>query len=373
MDFHLNEEQQMLRDSAQRFTRDEYDFHTVYRPAKAKAPGYSEPHWQQYAEFGWLGLALPEDVGGLGCSFIEAALVMEALGSVLALEPYVSTALLGATLVDRSDNQSQRHAVLPALIEGRLKLALAHNEPGRHFDLDRPPSTTATRAGAGWSLAGAKTLVLHGAAADRLIVSATLDGALALFIVDVASKGVASSDYPLIDGARAADIRFDATPLPAEALLAAGPAAQALLDEAVDRAILGMSAEAIGAIDTVLTLTSDYIKTRKQFGQAIGNFQALQHRMAEMFVEAQEARSIFYRGAAHLDADAATRKAAISSVKVVVSHAGLFVAGQGIQLHGGYGCTDEYQVSHYYKKLMTYEKLFGDTDFHLSRYASSMT
>lgn len=372
MNFHFTDEQQMLSDAAERFTRDEYEFHDTYRPALASATGYSMAHWQQYAEFGWLALGLPEDVEGLGCSFVETTIVLDALGKALALEPYVPTAVLGAHLVDRSGNQTQRTALLPGVASGSIMLALAHNEPERRFSLESVPRTAAQPQAGGWSLDGTKMLAWQADSASHLIVSASLEGELALFLVDAGNPGLTLQSYPLIDGTHAADIVLRSVQLADDALLARGAAARALLEEAVDRAIVGMSAMAVGAIEAVLDITSDYIKERKQFGQAIGAFQASQHRMAEMFIEAQEARSSLYRALAHLDGEAALRKAAVSSTKVVVSHAGRLVTGLAIQLHGGYGVTDEYQVSHYYKKLMCYEQLFGDTDFHLKRYAELM-
>ncbi|MES2258357.1 MAG: acyl-CoA dehydrogenase [Pseudomonadota bacterium] len=373
MNFHFSDEQQMLSDAAQRFTRDEYGFHTVYRPALVSTHGYSAAHWQRYAQFGWLGLGLPEDFDGLGCSFIETTIILEALGGALALEPYIPTAVLGASLVDLSGNQAQRSALLPGIANGSVMLALAHSEPERRFSLDTLPQTRAQRGAAGWLLNGTKTLAWQAGSADYLIVSATLDGEHALFLIDARADGLSVRDYPLIDGTHAADIALRDVCAADDALLARGIPACALLDQAVDRAILGMSAMALGAIEAVLEITNKYIKERKQFGQAIGAFQASQHRMAEMFIESQEARSAFYRALAHLDDEAGARKAAVSSAKVVIAHAGRLIAGLAIQLHGGYGVTEEYEVSHYYKKLMCYEQLLGDTDFHLTRYAQLMS
>ena len=368
MDFNLTDEQQMLRDGVRRFATERYSFEARKR-LLATVERFSPKNWRTYAELGWLALALPEEVGGLNCSFVETALVMQELGRVLALEPYATSAVLGAHIISASGNSEQREELLSQLGSGQLRIALAHTEPEARYELSAVRLTTAEPTDAGYILSGVKTLVFDAPAADQFIVSAALpEGGFGLFIVPARQSGVAMSAYPLIDGTRAADIEIEAVRVPETALLLEPPRALEVLEEAIDRTVLAQVAEALGAMESVLEITNGYIKQRVQFGQPIGKFQALQHRMAEMFVEVQQTRSILYRGIALLEAEPAERKRAVSAAKVVACNAGKFVGAQGIQLHGGIGMTEEHSIGHYYKKLVALEKRFGDTEFHVSRY-----
>lgn len=367
MDFNLTDEQQMLREAVRRFAQEQYTFEARRRLIDSPE-GFGQENWSAYAELGWLALGLPEDVGGLNCSFVETALVMEEFGRVLALEPYASSAILCARMVDASQKAEHRETLLPALGEGKLRMALAHSEADSRYNLAAIYSTMATVTGDGYVLDGQKTLAFDAPAADQLIVSACVNGGFALFVVPREMSGVSMDAYTLIDGSRAADVTFKSVKLPSSALLVEPSHALEVLEEAIDRTVLAQVAEALGAMEAVLDITNAYIKQRVQFGQPIGKFQALQHRMAEMFVEVQETRSILYRGMALLDAAPAERKRSISSAKVVASNAAKFVGAQGIQLHGGIGMTEEYAVGHYYKKLIAFEKRYGDTEYHVGRY-----
>lgn len=368
MDFNLTQEQHMLRESASRFVREQYGFEA--RRRWAAADGWSPDCWSQYAELGWLGLAIPEEYGGLGCGFVETALIAEELGRGMVLEPYVSCTVLAARLIERSDAtgiEARHSALLADIANGTAVVLFAHSEPAGRFEPDGV-GLRARRQGDGWLLDGSKFMVAGAPAATHFIVSARIDRqGVALFLVP--RELLDLQMYPLIDGTRAADFELRELALGADALLALPGSAEALLEEAQDRAALAHVAEALGCMEAVMDLSSEYLKTRQQFGQPIGRFQALQHRMAEMFVEVQETRSILYRGIAHLDAAPAARRHAVSAAKVMLGSAGRFVGGQGIQLHGGIGMTDEYQVGHYYKRLLTLEKLCGDSDWHLDRMA----
>jgi len=366
MDFNLSDEQEMLRDAAARYVREQYGFEA--RRKLVAAAGWSAEHWVKYADMGWLALAVPEDAGGLGCGFIESAIVAEALGRALVLEPYVGVAVLAARLLERADAPAfaaHRAALLAGLAEGSVRPALASTEPASRFDF-ADPQCRARSAGGGWVLDGVKMMVGAAPAATHFIVTARTDEGLALFLVP--TEAVQLDSYALIDGTRAADLTLRGVELGADALLAAPGRAAELLEEALDRAALAHVAEGLGCMEAVLEITSEYLKTRQQFGQPIGKFQALQHGMAEMFVEVQELRSILLRGIAHLDADPAERRLAVSAAKVMLASAGRLVGGQGIQLHGGIGVTDEYPVGHYYKRLLVLEKLYGDADWHLDRF-----
>ena len=367
MDFNLSEEQRQLRDGAARFIREQYPFEKRRRLAEER--GFSPRMWEQFAELGWLALGLPEEVGGLGCSFVESALLAEEFGRGLVLEPFVTTTVLCARLVERSTAFAHRATVLGEVAEGKLILALAHAETQGRYSLQAPRTTAAPSDAGAWRLSGLKTLVAGAPFAQRLIVSATHDGETALFLVDAQTPGLTLRPYALIDGTRAADVVLDNVAVPAGDVLCRGAETVGILEDALDRANLALAAEALGCMEAVMEITSEYLKTRQQFGQPIGHFQALQHRMSEMFVEAQEARSAVYRGLAAIDTgDLSERCTAVSAARVSVSAAGRMIGEQGIQLHGGIGMTDEYSVGHYYKRLLVIEKLFGDSDWHLDRY-----
>jgi alkylation response protein AidB-like acyl-CoA dehydrogenase len=368
MDFNLTDEQQMLRNGVRRFATERYSFEARKR-LLATTERFSLQNWSTFAELGWLALALPEKVGGLACSFVETAIVMQELGRALALEPYATSAILCAHIIGAAASSEQREELLSRLGIGQLRVALAHSEARARYELDAIHSTTATLTDNGYRLSGSKTLVFDAPSADQLIVSAALPaGGFGLFLVPVEATGLVLTPYPLIDGTRAADIALNDLQLPKSSLLLEPPHASAVLEEAMDRTVLAQVAEALGAMESILEITNGYIKQRVQFGQPIGRFQALQHRMAEMFVEVQQTRSILYHGIALLEAAPAARKRAVSAAKVVACNAGKFVGAQGIQLHGGIGMTEEYSIGHYYKKLVALEKRFGDTEFHFSRY-----
>ncbi|TDN59222.1 acyl-CoA dehydrogenase family protein [Paraburkholderia sp. BL10I2N1] len=373
MDFNLSEEQLMLKDGVERFIQQQYGFETR-RAIAASDEGISRARWQDYADLGWLGLTLPEDVGGLACSFVETAIVMEAFGRGMVLEPFVQTALLCSTIIDHSDSEAKRQALLPAVIEGRLLLSLADSEAGTRFRLGCAEHTVAHKTPDGYLLSGAKTLVSAGGSADQLLVTARLDDSVkepGIFVVDRRAAGVTCHTYRLLDGSRAADIEFRNVELDESALLIVPDRAREVLEGATGLATLASVAEILGVMEAVMEITAGYIKARVQFGQPIGKFQALQHRMAEMFVAVQETRSMLYCGIAHLDRPANERSRVISAAKAVAGRASRFVCAQGIQLHGGMGMTEEYQVGHYFRKMTMMEKMFGDIDFHLARFAAT--
>lgn len=371
MDFKLTDEQQMLREGAERFLLESYTFDD--RKQGVQSPvGCAEGVWQSFADLGWLALAVPEAYGGLGAGLFEATIVAEAMGRRAVIEPYATSAVLAVPLLERCGDESRRESLLGEIASGALRVALACWEDGRHYELEAP-GTRASRAEGGFVLSGRKMLVHDAPSAGRLVVSAALDDGLALFVVDADAKGVAQRAYPTIDGRQAADIDFDGVRLDDAALLCAGPAAGGILDEALDRLRVFEVAEALGAMERIMELTAEHLRNRRQFGQPLAAFQALQHRMSEMFVEVQETRSALYHALAHFEAGPVQRNAAVSSAKVVAIEAGRLVGGQGIQLHGGVGVTSEYQVGHYYKRLLVLERASGDLDFHLDRIARTYT
>ncbi|MFL6679754.1 MAG: acyl-CoA dehydrogenase family protein [Burkholderiaceae bacterium] len=370
MDFNLTDEQQMLRDSVARVVREQCGFEA--RRHLVATTGWSPERWAQYADMGWLALGIPEEFGGLGCGFVEIAIVAEELGRGLVLEPFVGSSVLATRLIARADAAAfapRRAELLGGLLAGTLQVAVAYCEPSSRFEL--PSASVRARAqGEGFVLDGVKMMVPAAAAADHLIVSAAVDGGdTALFLVPRDATRV--HPYALIDGTRAGDVELAAVYVAAAARLSAPGSGLALLEDALDHAALAQVAEGLGCMEAVLEITSDYLKTRQQFGQAIGKFQPLQHRMAEMFVEVQETRSILYRGIAHLDDAPARRRQAVSAAKILLGSAGRFVGGQGIQLHGGIGLTDECRIGHCYKRLLVLEKMYGDGDWHLGRFVQA--
>jgi alkylation response protein AidB-like acyl-CoA dehydrogenase len=375
MDFNLSEEQSMLRDAAAKFVA------SHYAPAQQRhfagiEPGFDPGNWRRFADLGWLGVALPESFSGMVCSFEEIAILMEQFGRALVLEPYVSTAVLCSRILDRAAVGELRQQCLTAVLNGALRLVLAADEWASLPENGRAATLHAIGAADMYRLSGVVPVVFDAPSADKLIVSARLadSGELALFLVDAGAKGVASKSYPLIDGPRAADVRFVDVEVAKSALLAVGDRARQVLEEALDRATVARLAEAVGVMEACLEVTSTYIKERRQFGQPIGKFQALQHIMADMFVETQESRSLLLYAIANIDTpDAVLRKSAVSLAKVGICASGNIVAANAIQLHGGYGVTDEYVVSWYYRRMMSIEKSYGDSDYHLNRYGKLST
>jgi len=357
MDFELNDDQSMLQDSLQKFIQKDYTFEKR-REALNTANGYSAVVWSQLAEQGVLGIGLPEEHGGFGGE-VEVMVVMEQIGRGLVLEPFLSTVVLGGGLIRDCGSSAQQAEILPKIIGGECRIALAHHEDGARYQLDYV-KTAAT----GGKLTGKKTVVLDGAVADLFIVSALDAGKISLFVVDANAAGVKRANYRTHDGRSAADVTF--ANAPAQLL---GKAGQGLiaLQAAVDQANAALCAEAVGAIDAINLATVEYAKNRKQFGQPIGKFQALQHRMADMFVQGVQARSMANFATAYSrDADAASRRRKIATAKAYIGNAARFCGQQAVQLHGGMGITDELAVGHYFKRLSLINQTFGDVGYHLA-------
>ncbi len=376
MDFNFSEEQRQFRDSLDRYLRDAYDFDTRRQILRSDA-GWSPEQWQQLAELGALAIALPEDHGGFGGNAFDTLLVMESLGRAMVVEPYIATVVLGAGLIADAGSEAQKAELLPAVAGGELRLALACGESGPRYALHKV-STTARKDGDHWVLDGHKTAVLHGDVADRIIVSARTDGAIdaeqgiSLFLVAADATGVRRHGYPTQDGQRAAEVHLDKVRVPADALIGTLHAGLPVLEKAVDAANVALCAEAVGNMGALIEATVNYLKTRKQFGMPIGSFQALQHRAVDMYLHAEQARSMAYLAAAKLDAGVDERRRAVSAAKVLVSQSARFVGQQAVQLHGGMGVVDELNVSHYFKRLTMINATFGDADHHLGLFSDML-
>jgi alkylation response protein AidB-like acyl-CoA dehydrogenase len=377
MDFSLAEERRLLQDTLRRMLTAEYTFESR-RARVASDTGFSPQTWQKFAEMGWLGLAIREEDGGVGGDAFDILLVMEAFGRALVLEPYLSTVVLSAGILSEAGNDAQRAAWLPAIAAGEKQVAFAHAEPAARY-VTSHVETKAARNGGAWRLDGFKSVVLNAAAADALIVSARTAGGvrdaagLSLFIVDRKAKGVTLRTYLTQDGGRAADVRLEGVTVDDAARIGGAGEALATVERALDRANAALCAESLGIIDALNEATLEYLKTRKQFGQPIGRFQALQHRMADMTIKAVEARSMAIVAAAALrSADPLERQRRVSAARALVGQAARFVGQQAIQLHGGIGVTDELIVSHWFKRLTAINSTFGDADFHLARFSDLM-
>ena len=371
MDFDLTDEQRMLSDSIRRLVSDAYDDFEKRKSYRAEPRGYADANWQKFAEMGLLGLPFSEEDGGFGGGPVETMLVCEQFGRGLVVEPYLATVVLGGGLLKRAASAEQRAELIPAIAEGTLTLAFAHQERQARHDL-HDVATTATRNADGYTLNGAKGVVLHGDSADRLIVSARTAGArrdrdgISLFLLDPATSGVTRRGYATQDGLRAAEVVLENVAVPDDALLGPEGAALPLIEQVVDEAQAAICAEALGAMEVLRDLTVDYLKQRTQFGQAIGNFQALQHRAADMLVATEQARSMaMYAAMMVQEADPAARRTALSAAKALVAKNADLLGKDAIQLHGGIAVTEEYKAGHYFKRLTMLAGLFGDVDHHL--------
>lgn len=374
MDFDLSDEQRLLQDSVERLIADEYGFEQ--RKAMAKSPkGYSEAMWAKFAELGFLGLPFAEEHGGFGGGPVETMILMEAFGRGLVLEPYLATVVLGGGFLRHGGSPAQQAALIPEIAAGNLKLAFAHTERQSRYDLNAVEAT-ARPDGDGWVLDGEKGVVLHGDSADKLFVTARVAGGprdragIGLFLVDAAAAGVSRRGYATQDGLRAAEVTLSGVRVGAEGVF--GTDALPLIERVVGEAIAALSAEAVGAMAALHALTIDYLKTRKQFGVAIGSFQVLQHRGAEMFIALEQARSMAMLATMMAaEDDAEERRRAIAGAKIQVGRSARFVGQQAVQLHGGIGMTMEYAAGHYFKRLTMIDMMFGDADHHLERLAEA--
>jgi pimeloyl-CoA dehydrogenase small subunit len=365
MDFDLTDEQRLLADSVHRFVSGAYPDLETRKAYRAEPAGYAAANWAAMAEMGLLALPLPEDQGGFGGGPVETMIVMEAFGRGLVVEPYLASIVLGLGLLRRVGGQD---ALVEQVAAGEIALAFAHQERQARHDL-HDVATTARQGGPDWVLDGAKGVVLHGDSAGRLIVSARMEGGrrdrdgIGLFLLDPAAPGVTRRGYATQDGLRAAEVVLEA----ARATLLAGDALP-LIELVVDEAIAATCAEAVGAMETLRDLTVDYLKTRQQFGQAIGAFQALQHRAADMLVATELARSMtMYAAMMVQDADPVARGTALSAAKALVGRLADQLGKDAIQLHGGIAMTEEYKAGHYFKRLSMLGVLLGDVDHHLRR------
>ena len=375
MNFELTEEQQLLADTLKRFVATHYSFEARAK-IMASPSGHSEDVWAALAEMGLLGLPFASEHGGFGGGAVDVMIVMEAIGENLLVEPYLATVGLGGRFVARAGTPAQQQRLLPALTQGKARMAFAQTEREARYDLARV-ALRARRTGNGWTLDGEKVAVLHGGCADTLVVSARTAGAdtdpqgISLFLVDRRAPGVAVREYRTIDNLRVADVRVTGVRVGGEALLGVEGAALDLVEEVVDYATALLCAEAVGALRYANDATLDYLKTRRQFGVPIGTFQALQHRMVDMVISYEQARSMAYLACVKVDtAEADERRRIVSAAKIKMADACRHVSQDAVQLHGGMGMTEELKISHTFRRLTMLAQTFGDAEHHLERFAA---
>ena len=357
MDFEFNEEQQLLADSVRKYLSANYDFE-ARKKLIASPSGFSQPAWTMLAEMGLTSIPFSTDVGGFGGGAVDMMAAMEAFGESLVVEPILDHVALASRLIARAGSAAQRDSALPALLDGSQKASFAYLERGRRYALDAA-TTTATESATGWLLSGEKIVVMGASLADVFVVSAKTAGGTSLFLVDRKTAGVSVKSYRTVDGLRAGDVVFANVALACDALLGSEGNALPAIEEAVDFATALLCSEAVGAMKYACDATLEYLKTRKQFGAPIGAFQALQHRMVDMFMAAEQSRSMAIMVACKVDVTAtasdamsiAARKKAVSSAKVFIADAARLVSQESVQLHGGMGMTDDLIVGHHYKRL----------------------
>jgi pimeloyl-CoA dehydrogenase small subunit len=375
MNFDYSEEQGLLADTLKRFLASNYTFDARTKIIASEA-GYSEDVWAAFAEMGLLGVPFDPEHGGFGGNAVDVMIVMEAIGEGLIVEPYLATVGLGGQLIARGGSEAQKQHILPAVVQGKAKLALAQTEREGRYDLGHV-ATRARRTGEGWVLDGEKCAVLHGGCADLLAVSARTAGhptdsqGISLFLVQRDIPGVTVQEYRTIDNLRAVDIQFSGMAIPGDALIGPEGDGLTLLEEVVDYGTALLCAEAVGAIRYANEATLAYLKTRRQFGVPIGSFQALQHRMVDMLISYEQARSMACLACVKVDtAEVPERRSVVSAAKIKIADACRHVSQDAVQLHGGMGMTEELKISHTFRRLTMIAQTFGDVDHHLERFAA---
>ena len=374
MDLTLSDEQRLLRESVDRFIAESYD--ADHRRRAAGDPlGFSAEIWKQFAELGWLALPIGEQYGGLGAGAVETGILMEAFGRGLVTEPYLATVVIGASLISECGGEAQKQALLPRVADGSLMLAFAHSERAARFDLGHV-ETTARKTSDGWRLDGHKTAVLDGNAADGIIVSARVagddgtPGKISLFVVAAGTPGLTARDYSRLGGGRACNLDLANVGVAADALLGDGGDALPKIEAVVDRALAALGSEAVGIMQIMFDMTLEYTKVRQQFGRPLSANQVIRHRLADMAMHCDEARSIALRAALMVDAEPCERGRAASGAKAKIGKYARFIGEQAVQLHGAMGVTEELDIGSYFKRLLAFDTLFGGSAYHYRRHAA---
>jgi alkylation response protein AidB-like acyl-CoA dehydrogenase len=374
MDFNFTEEQTLLENMVTSFVRDNYPWEAREAIVKTEE-GWKPENWNQFAELGLLGVPFAEEFGGLGGSVVDTMIVMEQFGKGLVVEPYMPSVVLAGGLISSLGSKEQVEAIIPTIISGEARYAFAHSEPQSRFDLF-DVKTSAVASGDDFVLNGFKSVVFGGPIATHLIISARTSGeqrdtdGITLFLVDKTAEGLTLQNYPTIDEYRASEVVIENLKVSKDMILGEVNNAYAAIDENVDRSTIAVCAEAVGILEVLKDTTIDYCKNRKQFGQAIGKNQSIQHRLVDMMIEYEQSKSILYMACTADLSNPSDRKKAVSGAKARIGKAIKYVGENAIQLHGGMGMVDEYMVSHYFKRATMLGILFGNEDYHMKRFSN---
>ena len=374
MNFALTDEQQLIQDTVARFISDNYDLEARIAIVSSKT-GFSDAHWSTMAELGWLGLPFAETDGGFGGSQIDTMLLMEQFGKGLVAEPFFASVVLGGGALKRSSNTDLKTAMLPGVIDGSRQLALAYAEEQARFDL-HDITTTARADGDDFVLNGHKSMVLNAATAHQLVVSTRTSGGqidengVTLFLIDSDADGVSRDNFPTVDGLQASEVKLQDVRVSQERMLSKLDVGFQILQEVANDAILALAAEAVGAMEVLYKDTVEYTREREQFGHPLSDFQVLQHRMVEMFMEYEQCRSLLYRATMETVQSGIDAQRTVHALKHLVGKTGTFIGESAVQLHGGMGVTEELRIGHYFKRLLVIDSQFGNADYHLQRFAA---
>ena len=374
MNFELSEEQKMIQQSVERFVQENYDL-TNRVKISSEDPGYSQDYWTAMAELGWLGLAFSEEDGGFGGNQIDTLVLMEQFGKGLVLEPFLANIVLGGGAIKRGGTPAIKESVLPNLIEGNLQLTLAYAEEQSRFDIE-DVATAAREDGNNFIINGKKSMVLNAESADKIVVVTRTSGSqvdedgISLFLVDATSRGVERENFPTVDGLRASEITFTDVEVSSDNLIGEKDKGFSILQAVVNDAILALSAEAVGAMEVLYKDTVEYTQQREQFDHPLSDFQVLQHRMVDMFMEYEQCKSLLLRATMETVQDPILAQRTVHALKHLIGKSGIFVGESAVQLHGGMGVTEELRIGHFFKRLLVIDSQFGNSDFHLDKFTS---
>jgi len=374
MNFELSEEQKMIQQSVERFVQENYDLSNRIK-ISSEDPGYSKEYWSSMAELGWLGLAFDEEDGGFGGNQIDTLVLMEQFGKGLVLEPFLANIVLGGGAIKRGGSAALKESIIPSLIDGSLQLTLAYAEEQSRFDLE-DIATAAREDDGNFVLNGKKSMVLNAESADKIIVVARTNGSqvdkegISLFLVNADSDGLERENFPTVDGLRASEISLNDVKVSPENLIGEKDKGFEILQAVANDAILALAAEAVGAMEVLYKDTVEYTQQREQFDHPLSDFQVLQHRMVDMFMEYEQCKSLLFRATMETVQDPHLSQRTVHALKHLIGKSGIFVGENAVQLHGGMGVTEELRVGHFFKRLLVIDSQFGNADFHLDKFTN---
>ena len=374
MNFELSEEQKMIQQSVERFVQENYDLSNRIK-ISSEDPGFSKEYWSSMAELGWLGLAFSEEDGGFGGNQIDTLVLMEQFGKGLVLEPFLANVVLGGGSIKRGASQEIKDSIIPSLIDGSLQITLAYAEEQSRFDIE-DVATAAREENSDFIINGKKSMVLNAESADKIVVVARTSGSqvdeegITLFVVDADAEGIEKENFPTVDGLRASEIIFKDVKVESTSLIGEKDKGFSILQAVVNDAILALAAEAVGAMEVLYKDTVEYTQQREQFDHPLSDFQVLQHRMVDMFMEYEQCKSLLFRATMETVQDPSLSQRTVHALKHLIGKSGIFVGESAVQLHGGMGVTEELRIGHFFKRLLVIDSQFGNADFHLDKFTS---